>query len=74
MKALLLLCLTVALLLTAVTGHGGHDHHDHDHHHDGGGGEKAVHALTSKTFAAELQEQSVTLVEFFVSADTAELS
>jgi hypothetical protein len=69
MKALVLLLCVVAALLIAVNGHGGHDGHDHHHHHDGGGGEKAVHALTSRTFAAELQEQPVTLVEFFVSAE-----
>ena len=60
----LFLSLLLACLATVALSHGSHGHsHDHDHDHDSG--DKAVYTLTSSSFAADIQEHPLTLVEFF---------
>ena len=58
----LFVSLLAASLATAAVAHGSHGHsHGHDEH----GGDKAVSTLTESTFASDIQEHPLTLVEFF---------
>ena len=58
----LFISLLLACLASVALSHGSHDH-SHDHDHDGG--DKAVYPLSSSTFASDITEHSLTLVEFF---------
>ena len=57
----LFISLLLACLSSVALSHGDHSH-GHDH---GDSGDKSVYPMTSATFAADIQEHPLTLVEFF---------